>query len=62
MLPLIAGVAISDFAHPVGGEQLERAAGLDDEDVAVFAREVEASAGGDRRGAEAGAAGLTRCW
>ena len=43
-----------DFTHPVGREQLERAARLDDEHVAVFAREIEAIAGGDRRRAEAG--------
>lgn len=44
-----------DLAHRVRGEKLELGPRFDDVDVAVLAREVEPSIGGDRRRAEGAA-------
>ena len=50
------------FADRVGRQQLVGAARLDDEDVAVLARQIELAVGRDRRGAERAALPPTRCW
>ena len=52
MLPEIAGVAIS--VSPIGlvASSSNVAPRLDDEDVAIFARQIEPAVGGDRRRAE----------
>ena len=56
MPPLIAGRRHDRLADAVLAEQLERAAGADDEDVAVLARQIDPAVGGDWRRAEAAAA------
>ncbi len=50
----------ADFAHRIRRQQLELAAGFDDEDVAIFTREIDAAVGRDGGCAEPAALGLTR--